>query len=135
MLKTVKKIKHYNILKLCSKRGVHMTEQRKIIAKVINSSKDHPDVESIFLRSHKKNNKISLATVYRTVKLLEESKIIIKHDFKHGDEKARYEPVSNWEHNHLLDINSGAVIEFHNSGFENLSKKNCRKIRLQNIRL
>jgi len=128
MLKTVKKIKHYNILKLCSKRGVHMTEQRKIIAKVINNSKDHPDVESIFLRSHKKNNKISLATVYRTVKLLEESKIIIKHDFKHGDEKARYEPVSNWEHNHLLDINSGAVIEFHNSGFENLSKKIAEKL-------
>ena len=81
-----------------------------------------------FIRSHKKNNKISLATVYRTVKLLEEAKIIIKHDFKHGDEKARYEPISNWEHNHLLDINSGAVIEFHNPGFENLSKKIAEKL-------
>lgn len=128
MLKTNIKIKHVDILKLCSQKKIHMTEQRKIIAMVINSSKDHPDVESIFLRAHKKNNKISLATVYRTVKLLEEAKIIIRHDFKLGDEKARYEPISNWEHNHLLDINSGAVLEFHNPGFENLSKKIAEKL-------
>ena len=124
----VKNIEHLDIISLCNSRGVNMTTQRKIIANVINKSKDHPDVETIYARSHKENKNISLATVYRTVKLFEDANIIIKHDFKHGEEKARYESISKWEHNHLLDISSGKVVEFYNPGFEKLSKKIAEKM-------
>ena len=117
-----KNIKHLNIFELCKKNGVKMTLQRSVIADVINNSRDHPDVEKIYRRANKKNNKISIATVYRTVKLFENANVIIKHDFKYGEEKARYEPATKWEHNHLIDIVSGKVIEFHNPGFEKLSK-------------
>ena len=117
-----KNIKHLNIFELCKKKGVKMTAQRSVIADVINNSKDHPDVEKIYKRANKKNNKISIATVYRTVKIFEDASVIIKHDFKYGDEKARYESATKWEHNHLIDIISGKVIEFHNPGFEKLSK-------------
>ena len=117
-----KNIKHLNIFELCKKNGVKMTSQRSIIADVINNSKDHPDVEKIYKRANKKNNKISIATVYRTVKLFEDASVIIKHDFKYGEEKARYEPATKWEHNHLIDIVSGKAIEFQNPGFEKLSK-------------
>ena len=118
-----KNIKHLDIYRLCKQNGVKMTPQRSIIAEVINNSKDHPDVDKIYRRAHKKNEKISLATVYRTVKLFEDAKAIIKHDFKFGDEKSRYESVTNWEHNHLIDVVTGQVIEFRNPGFEKLSKK------------
>ena len=104
-----------------------MTLQRSIIADVINNSKDHPDVEKIYERANKKNNKISLATVYRTVKLFEDAKVIIKHEFKFGEEKARYESITKWEHNHLIDVISGKVIEFQNPGFEKLSKNIAEK--------
>ena len=117
-----KNIKHLNIFELCKKNGVKMTSQRSVIADVINNSKDHPDVEKIYKRANKKNNKISIATVYRTVKLFEDANVILKHDFKYGEEKARYEPATKWEHNHLIDIVSGKVIEFQNPGFEKLSK-------------
>ena len=99
-----------------------MTPQRKVIANVINNSKDHPDAEKIYKRASKENQKISLATVYRAVKLFEDAKAVIKHEFKYGDEKARYEPATKWEHNHLIDIISGEVNEFQNPGFEKLSK-------------
>ena len=118
-----KSIKHLDVSEICKKRGVNMTPQRIIIADVINNSKDHPDVEKIYSRANKKNKNISLATVYRTVKLFEDAKAIIKHEFHHGEEKARYEPATKWEHNHLIDIISGNVIEFQNPGFENLSKR------------
>ena len=93
-------IKHLDIYDLCKKSGVKLTSQREIIADVINNSKDHPDVDKIYQRANKKNSKISLATVYRTVKLFEDAKVIIKHDFRYGDEKSRYEPATKWEHNH-----------------------------------
>ena len=112
-----KNIEHLDIIKLCTNRGIYMTKQRRVIANVINKSKDHPDAEKIYFRSNKENKNISLATVYRTVKLFEDANIIIRHDFKHGDEKARYESISKWEHNHLLDISSGKVLEFQNPGF------------------
>ena len=105
-----KNIKHLNVFELCKKNSVKMTLQRSIIADVINNSKDHPDVEKIYKRANKKNSKISIATVYRTVKLFEDANVIIKHDFKYGEEKARYEPTTKWEHNHLIDIVSGKVI-------------------------
>ena len=120
--------KHLNVFELCKKNSVKMTLQRSIIADVINNSKDHPDVEKIYKRANKKNSKISIATVYRTVKLFEDANVIIKHDFKYGEEKARYEPTTNWEHNHLIDIVSGKVIEFHNPGFEKLSNNIAEKL-------
>ena len=120
-------IKHLDIYELCKKNGVKLTSQREVIADVINTSNDHPDIEKIYKRANKKNNKISLATVYRTIKLFEEANIIIKHAFKFGEEKARYEPITKWEHNHLIDVVNGKVIEFQNSGFEKLSKKVAEK--------
>ena len=123
-----KNIKHLNVFELCKKNSVKMTLQRSIIADVINNSKDHPDDEKIYKRANKKNSKISIATVYRTVKLFEDANVIIKHDFKYGEEKARYEPITNWEHNHLIDIVSGKVIEFHNPGFEKLSNNIAEKL-------
>ena len=91
---------HLDIFELCKQNGVKMTAQRTVIADVINTSKDHPDVEKIYERAHRRNRSISLATVYRTVKLFEDAKAIIKHDFKFGEEKARYEATTKWEHNH-----------------------------------
>ena len=123
-----KNIKHLDIYGLCKQHGIKMTTQRTTIADVINNSKDHPDVEKIYQRANKKNNKISLATVYRAVKLFEDAKAIIKHEFKFGEEKARYEPVTKWEHNHLIDVVSGNVVEFQNPGFEKLSKNIAEKM-------
>mgnify|MGYP000141445095 CR=1 FL=1 len=123
-----KNIKHLNVFELCKKNSVKMTFQRSIIADVINNSKDHPDVEKIYKRANKKNSKISIATVYRTVKLFEDANVIIKHDFKYGEEKARYEPATKWEHNHLIDVISGDVVEFQNPGFEKLSKRIADKM-------
>ena len=122
-----KNIKHLDIYKLCKQHGVKMTAQRLTIAEVINNSKDHPDAEKIYQRANKKNNKISLATVYRTVKLFEDAKAVIKHEFG-SEEKARYETVTEWEHNHLIDVISGDVVEFQNPGFEKLSKRIAEKM-------
>jgi Fur family ferric uptake transcriptional regulator len=122
-----KNIKKLDVSELCKKSGVKMTPQRSIIAEVINNSNDHPDVEKIYERAYKQNKRISLATVYRTVKLFEEAKAIIKHEFKFGEEKARYEATSKWEHNHLINIISGKVIEFQNPGFERLAEQICEK--------
>ena len=120
-------IKHLDIYELCKKSGVKLTSQREIIAGVINNSKDHPDVDKIYQRANKKNSKISLATVYRTVKLFEDANVIIKHDFKDGKDKSRYESATKWEHNHLIDVVTGKVIEFQNPGFEKLSRKIAEK--------
>ncbi len=105
-----------------------MTSQRGIIAEVISNSKDHPNAEKIYERANKKNNKISLATVYRTVKLFEDAKVIIKHDFKFGEEKARYESITKWQHNHLIDVISGKVVEFQDQNIEKLAKETADKM-------
>ena len=111
----------------CIAKGVKLTEQRKIIAKVISESKelygesDHPDVDELYKRVSKIDSKISIATVYRTVKLLEESGILTKHDFKGG--KARYEQINESHHDHLIDIKTGEIIEFVDEEIEILQKK------------
>ena len=114
----------------CLKKGVRLTDQRKTIAKVISESKevygskDHPDVDELHKRVTSIDNKISIATVYRTVKLFEEAGILVKHDFKAG--KARYEISDN--HNHLIDINSGEIIEFVDKDIEELQEKIAKKL-------
>ena len=117
------------IEKKCLSKGVKLTDQRKIIAKVISESKmeygesDHPDVDELYNRVSRIDPKISIATVYRTVKLFEEAGILVKHDFKAG--KARYE--INDDHNHLIDIKSGEIIEFVDEEIEKLQKKVAEK--------
>ena len=110
-----------SIEKKCIDKGVKLTDQRKIIAKVMSESNDHPDVDELYKRVSVIDTKISIATVYRTVKLFEESGIITKHEFK-GD-KARYEELSESHHDHLIDIKSGEIIEFIDEEIEKLQKK------------
>ena len=114
----------------CKQKGVRLTDQRKIIAKVLSESKevygskDHPDVDELHKRVSSLDDRISIATVYRTVKLFEEAGILVKHDFKAG--KARYE--INDDHNHLIDINSGEIVEFVDKDIEDLQKKIAKKL-------
>ena len=119
------------IEKRCLDKGVKLTEQRKIIARVISESKDtygesdHPDVDELYSRVSKIDPKISIATVYRTVKLFEESGILAKHDFKGG--KARYEEMRESHHDHLIDVKTGEIIEFVDNEIEELQKKVAEK--------
>ena len=113
------------IEEICIKKGVKLTEQRKVIAKVMTESDDHPDVDELYKRVTQIDSKISIATVYRTVKLFEESGILTKHDFKGG--KARYEELSEQHHDHLIDIKSGEIIEFVDNEIEELQKKVAEK--------
>ena len=108
------------IEKKCLIKGLKLTEQRKVIAKVMSSSKDHPDVDELYKRVLSIDPKISIATVYRTVKLFEEEGIVTKHDFKGG--KARYEKLSESHHDHLIDIKTGEIIEFVDDEIEELQK-------------
>ena len=114
----------------CKQKGVRLTDQRKVIAKILSESKevygskDHPDVDELHKRVTSIDDKISIATVYRTVKLFEEAGILVKHDFKAG--KARYE--INDDHNHLIDINSGEIVEFVDKDIEELQKKIAKKL-------
>ncbi len=110
----------------CIKKGVRLTEQRKLVAKVMSESKDHPDVDELHKRVNKLDSKISIATVYRTVKLFEESGIVAKHDFKGN--KARYEQTTQEHHDHLIDINTGEITEFVNDDIEKLQKKVAEKL-------
>ena len=116
----------------CKEKGVRLTDQRKIIANVMSESKltygakDHPDVDELHKRVSLLDKKISIATVYRTVKLLEESGIIARHDFKEG--KSRYEPSTDEHHDHLIDINSGEIIEFVDKDIEELQNKIAQKL-------
>ena len=110
----------------CEIKGVRLTEQRKIIAEVMSASNDHPDVDELHKRVNKIDKKISIATVYRTVKLFEESGIVEKHDFKGG--KARYEESPEEHHDHLIDINSGKIIEFVDKEIEILQHKVAEKL-------
>ena len=107
----------------CLSKGVKLTDQRRIIAKVMSEASDHPDVDELYNRVSKIDPKISIATVYRTVKLFEESGILMKHDFKDG--KARYE--LNDDHNHLIDIKSGNIIEFTDEEIEKIQKRIAEK--------
>ncbi len=115
-----------NIEQLCLKKGVRMTEQRRVIARVLDSANDHPDVEELYQRSVAIDGKISIATVYRTVKLLEEFNIIDRHDFRDG--RSRYEPVPDDHHDHLIDLKSGKVIEFTSEEIEKLQVEIARKL-------
>ncbi len=110
-----------SIEKKCISKGVKLTEQRKIIAKVMSEANDHPDVDELYSRVSKVDSRISIATVYRTVKLFEESGIVAKHEFKGG--KARYEELSESHHDHLIDIKTGEIIEFVDEEIEKLQKK------------
>jgi len=110
----------------CKVKNVRLTDQRKVIAKIMSNSNDHPDVDELHKRVNKVDKKISIATVYRTVKLFEEAGIVEKHDFKGG--KARYEEAPEEHHDHLIDINSGEIIEFVNKDIEILQNKVAEKL-------
>jgi len=114
------------ILKRCEDKGLRMTGQRRIIAQVIEDSNDHPDVEELFARASGLDHGISIATVYRTVKLFEEAGILDKLEF--GDGRARYEDAERDHHDHLIDLNSGAVIEFVDAEIEELQERIARKL-------
>ena len=114
------------IEKKCLEKGVRLTEQRKLIAQVMSKAEDHPDVDELHKRVNKVDTKISIATVYRTVKLFEESGIISRHDFKGN--KARYEQTSAEHHDHLIDVNTGEITEFVNEEIEKLQKQVAEKL-------
>lgn len=105
-----------------------MTEQRRIIARVLSDADDHPDVESVYQRATAIDPKISMATVYRTVRLLEEASILERHDFGFGDGRARYEEIPDEHHDHLIDVETGEVVEFHNEEIERLQEEVARKL-------
>lgn len=110
---------------LCAERGLKMTDQRRVIARVLSEASDHPDVEAVHRRATAIDPNISIATVYRTVRLFEEAGILAKHDF--GDGRARYEETPEEHHDHLIDIQSGKVVEFHNDEIEELQRKIAEK--------
>ena len=110
----------------CLAKGVKLTDQRKIIAKVMSESNDHPNVDELYKRVSVLDSKISIATVYRTVKLFEEAGILTKHEFK--GEKARYEELNEGHHDHLIDVQSGKIIEFVDDEIEMLQKKVAKKL-------
>lgn len=111
----------FRLEKVCVERGLKMTDQRRVISRVLSEAQDHPDVEEIYRRSIAIDPKISIATVYRTMRLFEDVNVIEKLDF--GDGRARYEENREEHHHHLIDINSGEVIEFQDSELEELKKK------------
>jgi Fur family ferric uptake transcriptional regulator len=123
------------IISRCEEKGLRLTEQRRVVAAVLEESFDHPDVEELYARASKLDPKISLATVYRTVKLFEDFDLLEKHEF--GDGRARYESSDRDHHDHLIDINSGEVIEFVDKEIEELQEKIARKLgfRLKGHRL
>ena len=110
----------------CIAKGVKLTDQRRVIAQVMSESSDHPDVDELYNRVSKIDPKISIATVYRTVKLFEEAGILAKHDFKGG--KARYEEISESHHDHLIDVKTGEIIEFVDKDIEELQNKIAKKL-------
>jgi len=110
----------------CAGKGVRLTDQRRLIAKVMSESEDHPDVDELHKRVNNIDSKISIATVYRTVKLFEETGIVAKHDFK--GTKARYEEATSEHHDHLIDINTGEITEFVDKDIEELQEKVAAKL-------
>ncbi len=114
-----------SIERLCKEKGMKMTEQRRTIARVLSAADDHPDVEEVYRRAGKMDPRISIATVYRTVRLFEEANIIERHDF--GDGRSRYEEATDEHHDHLIDIQTRKIIEFQNTEIEELQKKIAAK--------
>ena len=111
---------------LCTERGMRMTEQRRVIARILEDSEDHPDVEELYRRSVKVDAKISISTVYRTVKLFEDAGIIERHDFRDG--RSRYEQMPESHHDHLINLRTGKVIEFQSEEIERLQAEIARKL-------
>ncbi|MDG1007253.1 MAG: Fur family transcriptional regulator [Alphaproteobacteria bacterium] len=118
--------KESDIETLAAKAGMRMTDQRRVIARVLSEAQDHPDVEEVYKRAVAEDEAISIATVYRTVRLFEEAGILTRHDF--GDGRARYEPAPDDHHDHLIDIQSGKVIEFTNDEIERLQHEVAEKL-------
>jgi Fur family ferric uptake transcriptional regulator len=115
------------IERICHDKGLKMTEQRRVIARVLSDAHDHPDVEEVHRRAHALDPRISIATVYRTVRLFEEANIIERHEFRDG--RARYEEVdANHHHHHLINLKTGEVIEFESEPLEKLKRKICRDL-------
>lgn len=110
---------------LCAERGMRMTDQRRVIARILEESADHPDVEELYRRSAEVDAKISISTVYRTLKLFEDAGIIARHDFRDG--RSRYETVPEEHHDHLIDLKTGEVIEFHSPEIEALQERIARE--------
>ena len=115
-----------DIEQLCADKGLRITEQRRIIARVLGESEDHPDVETLHVRAAAIDPNISIATVYRTVRLFEEAGILERHDF--GDGRSRYEAASDAHHDHLIDVETGAVIEFVDDELEALQRRIAEKL-------
>ncbi len=115
-----------DIAELAAQAGMRMTDQRRIIASVLTDADDHPDVEEVYRRAAERDDGISIATVYRTVRLFEEAGILTRHDF--GDGRARYEPVADDHHDHLIDIQTGKVVEFTNEEIERLQAEVAEKL-------
>ena len=118
--------KHTDIEAQCAARGMRMTEQRRVIARVLSESEDHPDVEELYRRSVKIDDRISISTVYRTVKLLEDAGIIERHDFRDG--RSRYEQMPESHHDHLINLRTGQVIDFQSEEIERLQTEIARKL-------
>jgi Fur family transcriptional regulator, ferric uptake regulator len=111
---------------LCIDKGMRMTDQRRVIARVLSDAEDHPDVEEVYRRAAVVDNRISIATVYRTVRLLEDAGILERHDFRAG--RSRYEQVSEEHHDHLIDLQTGDVVEFRNEQIERLQELIAREL-------
>jgi Fur family ferric uptake transcriptional regulator len=114
------------IEKICAEKGMRMTDQRRVVARVLSLAKDHPDVEELYRRAHEVDPHISIATVYRTVRLFEEAGIIERHDFRDG--RSRYEETPNRHHDHLIDMRTGKVIEFVDDEIEALQKAIAKRL-------
>ncbi len=115
-----------DIESLCVDKGMRMTEQRRVIARVLSGAEDHPDVEEVYRRATEIDSNISIATVYRTVRLFEEAGILERHDFRDG--RSRYEPVPDEHHDHLIDVETGKVVEFHSDEIEQLQSEVARRL-------
>lgn len=115
-----------SIERLCEDKGLRMTGQRRVIARVLSGATDHPDVEEVYRRSNAIDERISLATVYRTVRLFEEQGIVERHEF--GDGRARYEEAERKHHDHLIDMETGNVIEFRNEEIERIQERVAREL-------
>lgn len=120
MPRTTSRTPKSHLEKMCSEKGMRMTGQRRVIARILSEASDHPDVEEVHRRASALDSRISLSTVYRTVRLFEEAGILERHEF--GDGRARYERVPREHHDHLIDVDTGTVIEFRNEQIESLQE-------------